>query len=54
MTLLVGEEKVKFDIHPSIPLTVEERRACMKIESSFSLIKENAPMFKRTLLKDLN
>ena len=45
MTLLVGEEKVKFDLHPSIPLTDEEMRACMKIESSFSLIKEHAPMF---------
>ena len=40
MTLLVGEEKIKFDLHQSIPLTDEERRACMKIESSFSLMKE--------------
>ena len=43
MTLLVGEEKMKFDLHQSIPLTDEERRACMKIECSFLLIKEDAP-----------
>ena len=36
---------MKFDLHPSIPLPIEERRACMKIKSSFSLIKEHAPMF---------
>ena len=45
MTLLVGEKKMEFDLHQSIPLTNEERRACMKIKSSFSPIKENAPMF---------
>ena len=45
MILVVGEEKMKFDIHQSILLTDEEMRACMKIKSSFSLIKENAPMF---------
>ena len=45
MTLLVCEEKVKFDLHQSIPLTKEERIVCMKIESSFSAIKEHAPMF---------
>ena len=44
-TFLVGEEKVKFDLHQSILLMNEKMRACMKIESSFSTIKEDAPMF---------
>ena len=44
MTLLFGKEKMKFDLHQSIPLMDEERIACMKIESSFSTIKEDAPM----------
>ena len=44
MTLLVGEEKMKFDLHQSKPLTDEEMRACIKIESSFSHIKEQAPI----------
>ena len=35
---------MKFYLHQSIPLMDKERRACMKIESSFSLIKEQAPM----------
>ena len=43
MTLLVGEEKMKFDLHLSNPLTDEERRVCMKIEISLSLNKEDAP-----------
>ena len=43
MTLLFTEEKMNFDLYQSIPLTDEERRACMKIESSFSTIKEQAP-----------
>ena len=47
MTLLVGEEKMKFDLHQRTPLTDEERRAFKKLESSFSLIKEQAP-------KDIN
>ena len=41
--LFFGEEKVKFVLHPRIPLLDEEMRACMKIESSFSLIKDDAP-----------
>ena len=45
MTLLVGREKMKFDLHQNTPLTDEEMRACMKIESSFPLIKEHAPIF---------
>ena len=44
MALLFGEEKMKFDLHQSIPLTDEGRRVCMKIESSFSTIKEDTPM----------
>ena len=42
MTLLVGEEKMKFDLHQRKPLTDEERRACKKLESSFPLIKKQA------------
>ena len=45
MTLLVGENKMKFDLHQSIPLTDEEMRACKKIKSSFFPIKENVLMF---------
>ena len=44
MTLPVGEEKTKFDLHQRKPLTDEEMRACKKLESSFSLIKEQAPV----------
>ena len=44
MTLLVGEEKLKFDLHQRNPLTNEERRSCMKIKSSFPLIKEKEPV----------
>ena len=40
MTLLVGEEKMKFDLHQSKPLMDEERRACKNIENSFSLIEK--------------
>ena len=43
MTLLVGEEKMKLDLHQRTPLTDEERRAFKKLESSFPLIKEQAP-----------
>ena len=44
MTLLVGEEKMKFDLHQSIQLTNEERRVCIKIESSFFPIEKQEPM----------
>ena len=44
MTLFVGEEKMKFDLHQRKPLTNEEMMACLKIESSFPLVKEDAPM----------
>ena len=43
MTLLVGEKKMKFDLHQSKPLTDEERRTFMKLKSSFSLIEKQAP-----------
>ena len=43
MTLLVGEEKMKFNVHLSNPLSDEERRVCMKIERSLLLNKEDAP-----------
>ena len=43
MTLLVGEEKMKFDLHQRTPLTDEERRVFKKLESSFPLIKDQAP-----------
>ena len=45
MKLLVGEEKLKFDLYQRKPPIDEERRACMKIESSFLLIEEQAPKF---------
>ena len=44
MTSFFGEEKVKFNLHQSISLTDEERRVRIKIESSFSLMKEQAAM----------
>ena len=43
MTLLVGEEKMKFDLHQRTSLMDEERRVFKKLESSFPLIKEQAP-----------
>ena len=43
MTLLVGKEKVKFNLHQSIQLTDEEKHCCMRIESSFLPFEEQAP-----------
>ena len=43
MTLLVGKEKMKFDLHQRTPLTDEEMREFKKLESSFPLTKEQAP-----------
>ena len=43
MTLLVGKEKVKFNLHQSIQLTDEEKMACMRIESSFLHFEEQTP-----------
>ena len=45
MTFFVGEEKMKFELHQSIPLTDEETRVWMKIKSSFLPIKDHAPIF---------
>ena len=45
ITLLVSEEKMNFDLHLRKPLMNEERRACKKLESSFSLIEKLAPKF---------
>ena len=43
MTLHIGKEKMKFDLLQSKPLTDKEMRACKKLESSFSPIKEPSP-----------
>ena len=45
MTLLVGKEKVKFNLHQSIQLTNEERNSFMLIESSLQHFKGQAPDF---------
>ena len=45
MTLLVGKEKVKFNLHQSIQLTDEEKDCCMRIESSLQHFKGQAPDF---------
>ena len=45
MTLLVGKEKVKFNLHQSIQLTDEEKNCCMRIESSLQHFKGQAPYF---------
>ena len=45
MTLLVGKEKMKFDLHQSTPLTDEEMRVCTNLESSFLPIEDLAPTF---------
>ena len=43
MTLLVGKEKVKFNLHQSIQFTDEEKNYCMQIESSLLPFEELAP-----------
>ena len=43
MTLLVGEENLKFNLHQSKPLTDVKKRACKNLESSFSPIEEPTP-----------
>ena len=48
MTLLVGEEKVKFNLHQSIQLTNEEKNFCMRIENSLLPFDELEP----TLLQE--
>ena len=48
MILLVGEEKVEFNLHQSIQLTNEEKNFYMRIESSLLLFEELIP----TLLEE--
>ena len=43
MTLLVGKEKVKFNLHQSIQFMDEENMTCMRIECSFLHFEEQAP-----------
>ena len=43
MTLLVGKEKAKFNLHQSIQLTDEENMTCMWIKSSLLPFEEQAP-----------
>ena len=43
ITLLVGREKVKFNLHQSIQLTDEEKMTCMWIESPLLPFDELAP-----------
>ena len=45
MTLLVGKEKVKFNLHQSIKLTDEEKNCCMPIKSSLQHFKGQATDF---------
>ena len=45
MTLLVGKEKVKFNLHQSIQLTGEEKNFCMRIESSLQHFEKQALNF---------
>ena len=42
MTLLVGKEKVKFNLHQRIHLTVEEKNFRMQIESSLQHFEKQA------------
>ena len=41
-TFLIGDNKVKFDLHQRIPLTDREKKMCMKIESLLPLFIEHA------------
>ena len=43
MTLLVGKEKVKFNLHQNIQITDEEKNRCMRIKSSLLPFEEQAP-----------
>ena len=42
--MLVGKEKVKFDIHQNMPLTNEKRCVFMRIESSLPPFVKHAPI----------
>ena len=43
MILLVGKEKVKFNLHQSIQLTDKEKKCCMRIEISLLHFDDQAP-----------
>ena len=45
MTLLVGNEKIKFDLHQNTPITSEQKMTCMRIKSSFLPFEKPAPDF---------
>ena len=45
MTLLVGKEKMKFDLHQNTPITDEQKVTCMHIKSSFLPFEEPTPNF---------
>ena len=44
MTLLVGKEKVKFDLHQNMPLSDNERHMYKRIESLRPPFVEHAPI----------
>ena len=55
MTLQVGEKKVKFNLHQSIPITDEQKMICMMIKSSLPPFEELTPtLLQEDTLKDLN
>ena len=43
MTLLVGKEKMKFDLHQNTPIMDEQKMTCMQIKSSFLPFEEPSP-----------
>ena len=45
MTLLVGKEKVRFNLHQSIQLTNEENNCCMRITRSLQHFEGQSPDF---------
>ena len=45
MTLLVGKEKMKFDLHQNTPITDEQKMTCMRIKISFLPFEEPTPDF---------
>ena len=47
LTLLVGEEKEKFNLNQPLPLTEQERIMCIKI---FCLLPSKGHMFEESLL----
>ena len=51
LTLLVGEEKAKFNLNQPLPLTEQERTMCIKI---CSLLPSKGHMFEKSpLIKDV-